>query len=105
MCSHSHALQLRQAKLSFPRVHLLVGVCSDTLCKANKSLPVLTHFERCENVRHCKWVDEVVPEAPWVLDQAFLDKWRIDYVAHDEIPYGKGPDGTGDLYDWVKASG
>ncbi|KZT57568.1 hypothetical protein CALCODRAFT_495961 [Calocera cornea HHB12733] len=82
-----HALQLRQAKLSFPSVYLLVGVCSDTLVNQHKSPACMTHGERCESVRHCKWVDEVVPEAPWVIDDAFLDKYKIDYVAHDEEPY------------------
>jgi choline-phosphate cytidylyltransferase len=43
----SHALQLRQAKLSFPSVHLMVGVCSDELVKMHKSQSVMTHAERC----------------------------------------------------------
>lgn len=83
----SHALQLRQAKLSFPQVHLMVGVCSDVLCAQHKSAPAMTHAERCEAVRHCRWADEVIPDAPWVVDQAFLDKYQIDYIAHDEEVY------------------
>ncbi|KAG8908958.1 hypothetical protein FRB99_000061 [Tulasnella sp. 403] len=99
-----HALQLRQAKLSFPLVHLLVGVCSDELCAQHKSRTVMSHAERCESVRHCRWVDEILPDAPWVIDQAFLDKHQIDYVAHDEDPY-KGSDGSDDVYEYVKTSG
>lgn len=99
-----HALQLRQAKLSFPSVHLLVGVSSDELCSEHKSRTVMTHAERCESVRHCRWVDEIVPDAPWVVDQAFMDKHRIDYVAHDDDPY-KGSDGSDDLYHYVKMTG
>ena len=41
-----HALQLRQAKLSFPSVYLLVGVCSDEIVKKNKAQTVMTHAER-----------------------------------------------------------
>ncbi|WWC57728.1 uncharacterized protein I303_100262 [Kwoniella dejecticola CBS 10117] len=82
-----HALQLRQAKLSFPKVHLLVGVCSDDLCASHKSRPAMTHAERCEAVRHCRWVDEILPDAPWVVDQEWLDKYDIDYIAHDEEVY------------------
>ena len=29
-------------------------------------------------------MDEVVPDAPWKLDDAFLNAMRIDYVAIDE---------------------
>lgn len=28
-------------------------------------------------MRHCRWVDEVVPDAPWVIDEAFLQKVRM----------------------------
>jgi glycerol-3-phosphate cytidylyltransferase-like family protein len=43
----SHALQLRQAKLSFPSVYLLVGICSDELVKTYKFRTIMTHAERC----------------------------------------------------------
>lgn len=45
-CRVSHALQLRQAKLSFPSVYLLVGVNSDELVKEHKSHTVMSHQER-----------------------------------------------------------
>jgi choline-phosphate cytidylyltransferase len=35
----------------------------------------------------CRWVDEVVEDAPWVIDLDFLAKHRIDFVAHDDLPY------------------
>ncbi|BEJ14477.1 hypothetical protein CspHIS471_0402440 [Cutaneotrichosporon sp. HIS471] len=98
-----HAMQLRQAKLSFPRVHLLAGVCSDALCAENKSPPAMTHAERVAGVRQCRWVDEVVPDAPWAPDQAWIDKHRIDYIAHDEIVYpSKDHD---DVYAFIKGQG
>lgn len=43
----SHALQLRQAKLSFPSVYLLVGVNSDDQVWAHKARTVMIHAERC----------------------------------------------------------
>jgi choline-phosphate cytidylyltransferase len=98
-----HALQLRQAKLSFPYVHLLVGVVSDQLCADFKSAPAMTHAERCEGVRHCRWADEILPDAPWVVDQAWLEKHNIDYIAHDELVYpSKGHE---DVYEFAKAQG
>lgn len=98
-----HALQLRQAKLSFDNVHLLVGVNSDEQVVEHKFSCIMTHVERCEAVRHCRWVDEVVQEAPWVIDQAFIDKYEIDYVAHDEVPYVSA--GINDVYGFAKDQG
>ncbi|CAK9156414.1 unnamed protein product [Ilex paraguariensis] len=46
----------------------------------------MTDKERYESLRHCRWVDEVIPDAPWVLTEEFLDKHQIDYVAHDSLP-------------------
>lgn len=58
---------------------------------------------RLEAARHCRWVDEVVAEAPWVIDEDFLEKYQIDYVAHDENPYaGLGQE---DVYALVKSQG
>ncbi|KAI0063271.1 hypothetical protein BV25DRAFT_1907065 [Artomyces pyxidatus] len=98
-----HALQLRQAKLSFPDVYLLVGVNSDEQVKEHKFKCVMDHAERCEAVRHCRWVDEVVPEAPWVIGPDFLEKHAIDYVAHDEDPYVSA--GHEDVYGFAKSQG
>jgi choline-phosphate cytidylyltransferase len=58
---------------------------------------------RCESVRHCRWVDEVVEEAPWIIDQQFLEKWQIDYVAHDDDPYASA--GVDDVYSFCKSQG
>ncbi|KAF9562902.1 hypothetical protein CPC08DRAFT_662622 [Agrocybe pediades] len=98
-----HALQLRQAKLSFPSVYLLVGVNSDEQVWSHKARTVMGHAERLEAVRHCRWVDEVVAEAPWVIDEAFIKKYQIDYVAHDEDAYASA--GHDDVYSYVKSQG
>jgi choline-phosphate cytidylyltransferase len=98
-----HALQLRQAKLSFPNVYLLVGVCSDSLVEEHKAHCIMNHAERCEAARHCRWVDEVIPDAPWIMDAEFLSTWEIDYVAHDEEPYVSA--GHDDVYSFVKEQG
>ena len=49
--STRHALQLRQAKLSFPSVYLLVGVNSDEQVWSHKARTVMTHSERYLNSR------------------------------------------------------
>lgn len=103
---YAHALQLRQAKLSFPRVHLIVGVVSSSLCETHKNRPLLESYERYEAVRQCRWVDEVLEDAPWVIGQDLIDELKIDYVAHDEIPYAvSGAAASDDVYDWLKRQG
>jgi len=103
-----HMKMLEQAKkmLGQDRTYLLVGVCSDELTLKYKGKTVMNHSTRCESVKHCKWVDEVVAEAPWVLDEKFLDKYKIDFVAHDAIPYAdtSGQAG-GDVYQRIKETG
>jgi len=102
-----HALQCRQAKLSFPCVYLMVGVFSDELCQLHGSPAMVPHVERCEVVRHCRWVDEVITDAPWTVNAEELDLRRIDYVAIDE---GTSVDPSCDkmrlgAYDTIKALG
>ncbi|KAG7093605.1 hypothetical protein E1B28_007271 [Marasmius oreades] len=80
----AHALQLRQAKLSFPAVHLIVGVFSNEACERYGYLVTTPLVERCELLRHCRWVDEVLQDAPWQIDESFTHEWRIDYVVFDE---------------------
>lgn len=59
----------------------MVGVCSDELVRKYKASPVLNSAERYESVANCKWVDQVVEDAPWQVDAAFIEKHQIDYVA------------------------
>lgn len=84
LTSLRHALQLRQAKFSFPSVHLIVGVLSDEQCRAHNSTSHFSHTERCELIRHCRWVDEVLFDAPWTVNDRFIIDKRIDYVALEE---------------------
>ncbi|KAI9107216.1 hypothetical protein K1719_021825 [Acacia pycnantha] len=100
-----HARSLEQAKKSFPNTYLLVGVCGDAVTHTFKGKTVMTEAERYESVRHCKWVDEVIPDAPWVINQEFLDKHNIDYVAHDSLPYADASGAGNDVYEFVKAVG
>ncbi|CAO3642862.1 unnamed protein product [Mucor hiemalis] len=98
-----HAKALEQAKKSFPEVYLLVGVCSDVETHKRKGKTVMSDVERYESVRHCKWVDEVVEAAPWFVNQEFIDKYQIDYIAHDAEPYQSTE--SGDVYAFAKAQG
>ncbi|KAI8986015.1 hypothetical protein BDB01DRAFT_896382 [Pilobolus umbonatus] len=98
-----HAKALEQAKKAFPDVYLLVGVCSDYETHKRKGKTVMNERERYESVEHCRWVDQVVPDAPWIITQEFIDEHQIDYVAHDAEPYQSSE--SGDVYAFVKSQG
>ncbi|XP_033119799.1 choline-phosphate cytidylyltransferase A-like [Anneissia japonica] len=100
-----HARMLEQAKNIFPpEVYLIVGVCSDKLTHCMKGQTVMNEWERYEGLRNCRYVDEVVEDAPWIVTPDFLELHKIDFVAHDDIPYGaKG--GIDDVYKDIKAAG
>ncbi|KAI8624839.1 cytidylyltransferase [Xylariaceae sp. FL1651] len=98
-----HMRQLEQAKKAFDNVYLLVGVTGDEETHKRKGLTVLSGPERAETVRHCKWVDEVIENCPWIVTPEFLEKHQIDYVAHDDIPYGAAE--GDDIYASIKKEG
>ena len=43
-------------------------------------------------------------DAPWTLDNDFLELHKIDFVAHDDAPYTIGSS-EDDVYDFVKKRG
>ncbi|GIK02706.1 hypothetical protein Aspvir_006765 [Aspergillus viridinutans] len=98
-----HMRQLEQAKKAFPDVYLIVGVTGDEETHKRKGLTVLSGRERAESVRHCKWVDEVIPDCPWIVTPEFIEEHQIDYVAHDDLPYGAAE--GDDIYAPIKAQG
>ncbi|CAF0707001.1 unnamed protein product [Brachionus calyciflorus] len=98
-----HARQLMQAKNLCPNTYLIVGVCNDALTHSKKGRTVMNEMERYESLRHCRYVDEVITDAPWTLTDEFLEKHKIDLVAHDDIPYSAGD--QDDIYAPLKKKG
>lgn len=98
-----HMRQLEQAKKALPNTQLICGVPSDVETHKRKGLTVLSDYQRCETLKHCKWVDEVIPDAPWCVTPEFLEKHKIDYVAHDDLPYASSD--SDDIYKPIKEKG
>lgn len=70
--------------------HLVVGVNSDRSIKACKGPPVCSDEERMTMVEGCKFVDEVVPNCPYIMNEEYLkwviEEYKIDYVVHGDDP-------------------
>ena len=79
---YGHANFLKQAKQLGD--HLIVGIHSDEVVKEYKRSPVMTMEERVETVSSCRYVDEVVANAPLVIDEEWLNAHRIDLVVHGD---------------------
>ena len=79
---YGHANFLRQAKQFGD--HLIVGIHSDEVVSGYKRTPIMSMEERIETVSSCRYVDEVVPDAPLAVDQEWLNKHRVDLVVHGD---------------------
>jgi len=101
MFHFGHANALRQAKECGDV--LVVGVHSDVEIRKHKGPTVLTEQERYKMVRSCKWVDELVENAPYIASVETLDKHKCDFVCHGE-DISLGADGK-DVYENVKKCG
>jgi len=86
--------------------HLIVGVNSDDSIKQCKGAPLMNEKERMVMVKGCKFVDEVVPNCPYIMNEKYLNyiikKYQVDYVIHGDDPCivdGK------DVYESAKKAG
>ncbi|KAK1284610.1 Serine/threonine-protein kinase [Acorus calamus] len=105
MMHYGHCNALRQARSLGDE--LVVGVVSDEEITANKGPPVTPLRERMIMVGAVKWVDEVIPDAPYAITKEFMYKlfneYNIDYIIHGDDPCLL-PDGT-DAYELAKKAG
>ncbi len=63
---------------------LLVGIHADDAVASHKRSPILTMDERVASVMGCRFVDEVLPDAPWRIDRGWIEKYSIDLVVHGD---------------------
>ena len=70
--------------------HLVVAINSDESITKCKGPPLMNDEERLSMVSACKFVDEVVPDCPYIMNKEYLDyvfdRYKIDYVIHGDDP-------------------
>lgn len=77
---YGHIELLRQARALGD--YLLVGVHSDDAVLSHKRKTILTMEERVACIAACRYVDEVLPNAPWITDRDWIEKHDINLVVH-----------------------
>ncbi|MFJ4121373.1 adenylyltransferase/cytidyltransferase family protein [[Kitasatospora] papulosa] len=80
---HSGHVALLRAARGFGE-RLLVGVLSDDVVAAYKRKPIMTLAERVTVIEACRYVDAVLPDAPYRVTTEFLDLHGIDVVVHGD---------------------
>ena len=63
---------------------LIVGVLSDEVASAYKRRPIMNLTERIAVVEACRYVDEVLPHAPYTIATEFLSMHDISVVVHGD---------------------
>jgi cytidyltransferase-like protein len=63
---------------------LVVGVHSDEVVREYKPEPVMTMSERIQVIAACRFVDEVIPNAPLSVTRDWIDEHRLDLVVHGD---------------------
>ena len=64
---------------------------------------ILTQIEKAKTLVHSRYIDEILLDTPWIINQEFINKHNIDYVCHDPIPYSS--DKKEDIYKFCKEKG
>lgn len=86
--------------------YLIVGINSDDSITACKAPPLMNHTDRMAMVQACQFVDEIIPNTPYIMNKEYIDwileTYDIDYIVHGEDPCivdGK------DVYETAKEAG
>ncbi|VEU34875.1 unnamed protein product [Pseudo-nitzschia multistriata] len=86
--------------------HLVVGVNSDESITECKAAPLMNNEERLAMVKSCKFVDQVVPNTPYIMKKEYIDyifeTYNVDYIIHGDDPCIV--DGR-DVYETAKKAG
>jgi glycerol-3-phosphate cytidylyltransferase len=78
---HGHVRLLKQAK---KHGYVIVALTTDDEIEKKKGYaPEIAFDNRKEILEAFRYVDEVVA-SPWLIDQAFLDRHRIDLLVHGD---------------------
>ncbi|MEM7532751.1 MAG: adenylyltransferase/cytidyltransferase family protein [Chloroflexota bacterium] len=64
--------------------YLIVGISADEDLISYKRKPILSTEERAAVVGACRYVDEVLPNAPFRITRSVIEEYKIDLVVHGD---------------------
>ena len=64
--------------------YLIAGIHSDETVQNYKRSPIMTMEERISVVASCRYVDEVIADAPLIIDLKWIKKHNIHLVVHGD---------------------
>lgn len=64
--------------------YLIVGIIPDDVATAYKRQPILSQEERIKVMSGCKYVDEIIANAPLIISKDFIKQYNIDFVVHGD---------------------
>ncbi|XP_044269919.1 ethanolamine-phosphate cytidylyltransferase-like [Tribolium madens] len=84
--------------------YVIVGLYSDEVVRGYKGpdYPVMRMHERLLGVLACKYVSEVVIDAPFHVTEDLINNFKIDLVVSGRVPFGDGGD---DPFNYPKQLG
>lgn len=77
-----HIEYLNLIKKTYPNFKLYVGVINDQDATKYKRKPIYNHEDRVTIISNIKCVDNVIENAPLIVNEEFLNKYNIDLVVH-----------------------
>ena len=77
-----HVNTLKNIKNMRDNVNLIVGLINDKEATNYKRQPVINETNRYIMLNSCKYVDDVITDAPLIITKDFMDKYKIDLVVH-----------------------
>jgi cytidyltransferase-like protein len=63
---------------------VIVGIIPDDVATSYKRAPILHQKERAQVIAGCKYVDEVIENAPLIVTGDFIKEYKIDFVVHGD---------------------
>lgn len=75
---------IKLIKKEYPNSNITVGLMSDLEATKYKRKPVLNINERTIMLESCKYISNVIPDAPMPITKEFIDNNKIDFVIHGD---------------------